>query len=53
MRGREKQHQPLVQEKCEKIIEELRNQSDKIELKDNIQKLPGSFCFFLYKKVNN
>jgi len=43
MAGKEKTHPEIVQEKCRKIIEELRNQSSKIELKTSIRQLPGKF----------
>ncbi|CAJ0851207.1 2156_t:CDS:2 [Entrophospora sp. SA101] len=37
MVGKEKAHPDLAHEKCQKIIEELKSQSPKIELKDNIR----------------
>ncbi|CAG8702541.1 3857_t:CDS:2 [Gigaspora margarita] len=50
MVGKEKAHPDLAQEKCQKIIEELKSQSPKIELKDNIRQHLGTLYFFLYRK---
>jgi|ERR1051326_1553248 translation initiation factor IF-3 len=50
MVGKEKTRPDLAQEKCQKIIEELKNQSPKIELKDDIRRHLGTLYFFLYKK---
>ncbi|WNE40377.1 MAG: Translation initiation factor IF-3 [Mycoplasmataceae bacterium] len=48
--GKEKFRQELAQEKCQKIIVELKNQSSKIELRDNIKQHLNTLYFFLYKK---
>ena len=50
MTGKEKTHPEVAREKCQKIIEEMKNQSPKFDLKDNLHQLPGSFWFLLYKK---
>ena len=50
MLGKEKAHPDLAHEKCQKIIEELKSQSPKIELKDNIRQHLGTLYFFLYRK---
>ncbi len=50
MVGKEKTRPDLAREKCQKIIEELKSQSPKIELKDNIRQHFGTLYFFLYKK---
>ena len=50
MTGKEKSRPDLAQEKCQEIIKELKNQSPKIELKDDIRRHLGTFYFFLYKK---
>jgi translation initiation factor IF-3 len=50
MKGKEKAHPEIVQEKCQKIIDYLQSQSNTIELKDSIRQLPGSFSFFLHNK---
>jgi hypothetical protein len=50
MVGKEKTRPDLAQEKCQKIIEELKNRSPKIELRDNIRRHLGTLYFFLYKK---
>ena len=43
-------HPKLAKEKCQKIIEELKSQSPKIELKDNIRTHFRTLYFFLYRK---
>jgi translation initiation factor IF-3 len=50
MVGKEKTRPDLAQEKCQKIITELKNKSPKIELKENIRRHLGTLYFFLYKK---
>lgn len=50
MVGKEKAYPNLAHEKCQKIIEELKIQSPKIELKDNIRQHLGTLYFFLYRK---
>jgi translation initiation factor IF-3 len=48
--GKEKFRQEIAQEKCQRIIAELKNQSSKIELRDNIKQHLNTLYFFLYKK---
>lgn len=48
--GKEKFRQEIAQEKCQRIITELKNQSSKIELRDNIKQHLNTLYFFLYKK---
>ncbi|KLL04475.1 MAG: translation initiation factor IF-3 [Mycoplasmataceae bacterium RV_VA103A] len=50
MVGKQKIRPELAQEKCQKIIAELKTRSPKIELKDNIRRHLNTFYFFLYKK---
>lgn len=50
MVGKERTHPELAHEKCQKIIEELKIHSPKIELRDNIRQHLGTLYFFLYKK---
>ena len=50
MVGKEKTRPDLAQEKCQKIIAELKAKSPKIELRDNIRRHLGTLYFFLYKK---
>jgi translation initiation factor IF-3 len=49
IKGREKSQQELAYEKCQKIIEELKLQSPKIELRGNIHSHNKSLYFFLTK----
>ncbi|WNE41050.1 MAG: Translation initiation factor IF-3 [Mycoplasmataceae bacterium] len=48
--GKEKSRQEIAQEKCQRIITELKNQSSKIELRDNIKQHLNTLYFFLCKK---
>ena len=50
MVGKEKTRPDLAQEKCQKIITELKAKSPKIELRENIRRHLGTLYFFLYKK---
>ena len=50
MIGKEKIRPGLAHEKCQEIIAELKTQSPKIELKDDIRRHLGTLYFFLYKK---
>src|ERR1043166_5076544 len=49
MTGKEKYQQELAQEKCQKMIKKLQEQSPKIALKDNIRQHFNSIYFFLIK----
>lgn len=49
MAGREKEHKELVKEKCQKIIENLQERSEKIKLQGEI-KLQGNIYSFLLQK---
>jgi hypothetical protein len=40
----------LVHEKCLKIIAELKSQSPKIELRDDVRRHLNTLYFFLYKR---
>jgi hypothetical protein len=48
--GKEKFRKELAQEKCQKVIAELKSSSPKIELRDNIRQHLNTLYFFLYKK---
>lgn len=49
MAGREKSQSELAREKCQKIITELKSQSEKIELQGSLHSQTRSFSFFLSK----
>lgn len=50
MVGKEKTRPDLAQEKCQKIIADLKTKSPKFELKDNVRQHLNTFYFFLYKR---
>jgi hypothetical protein len=51
MSGKQAIYSDIAHEKCQKeIIDELKNQSPKIELKDDIRRHLNTLYFFLYKR---